>query len=193
MLVNLIGCSLSAANGLTTPYIGYLELDVELCGKLMPQCRVMVAQDPPGGLSVQVPGVLVMNVIRRCYRDLFGQHSFALFDLPSVFEAPELVVQALQKYHHASVQAPQYTAGRTKIGGRKVCCIPGGVMKIVEATCSEQYSSTTVLFEPLDSGLPAGLLADCQSWFHRCFVLPRTWMGLMLSAFLQESVRYHLA
>lgn len=33
-------------------------------------------------------------------------------------------------------------------------------MKLVAATCSSQYSSGTVLFEPLDSGLPAGLLAS---------------------------------
>lgn len=33
-------------------------------------------------------------------------------------------------------------------------------MKIVAATCSEQYSGTTVLFESLDSGQPAGLLAS---------------------------------
>lgn len=115
---------LRAANGLTIPYIGYLELDVELCGKRMPRCGVLVVKDPPGGLSVQVPGVLGMNVIRRCYRDLFEQHG--LFDLPSVFEAPELVVQALQKCHHASVQAPQDAAGRAKVRGRKVCRIPGG-------------------------------------------------------------------
>lgn len=33
-------------------------------------------------------------------------------------------------------------------------------MKIVAATCSEQFSGSTVLFEPLDSGLPSGLLAS---------------------------------
>ncbi len=33
-------------------------------------------------------------------------------------------------------------------------------MKIITATCSEQYSGGTVLFEPLESGLPAGLLAS---------------------------------
>ena len=33
-------------------------------------------------------------------------------------------------------------------------------MKIVAATCSEQYSQASVLFEPSESGLPAGLLAS---------------------------------
>lgn len=33
-------------------------------------------------------------------------------------------------------------------------------MKIVAATCSEKYSGPTALFEPLDSGLPPGLLGS---------------------------------
>ena len=151
---------LRAANGLAIPYIGYLELEIELCGKLMSQCGVLVVKDPPGGVSAQVPGVLGMNVIRRCYRELFGQHGLALFELPSVFEAPEAVVQALQKCHQASVNAPQHVSGRVQVRGRKAWRIPGGMMKVVAATCSELYSGTTVLFEPLDSGLPAGLLAS---------------------------------
>lgn len=51
-----------AANGLEIPYIGYLELDVTLCGKVMPRCGVLVVKDPPDAVSV-VPGILGMNVI----------------------------------------------------------------------------------------------------------------------------------
>lgn len=36
---------LKAANGLTIPYLGYLKLDVQLCGKLMPHCGVLVVRD----------------------------------------------------------------------------------------------------------------------------------------------------
>ncbi|KAK0143575.1 hypothetical protein N1851_018314 [Merluccius polli] len=150
---------LRAANGLAIPYIGYLELDVELCGRRLPGCGILVVKDPPGCLSAQVPGVLGMNVIRKCYKELFGHHGLALFDLPVVSEAPKPVMQALQKCHQASVK-PDQSAGKVKVRGKSACRIPGGVMKIVVATCSEQYSGSTVLFEPLDSGLPAGLLAS---------------------------------
>lgn len=44
--------------------------------------------------------------------------------------------------------------------GRRACCIPGGTIKLVATTCASQYSSSVVLFEPLESGLPAGLLAS---------------------------------
>lgn len=150
---------LRAANGLAIPYIGYLELDVKLCGKFMPYCGVLVVKDPPGGAS-HVPCVLGMNIIRRCYRELFVQHGSALFGLSSVSEAPTPVLEALQKCHQASVKASKSALGAVKVRGRKAFRIPGGTMKIVPATCSEQYSTITVMFEPLDSGLPAGLLAS---------------------------------
>lgn len=51
------------ANGLAISYTGYLELEVQLCGKVMPQCWVLVIQDPPGSVPAQVPGVLGMNVL----------------------------------------------------------------------------------------------------------------------------------
>ena len=97
-----------------------------------------------------------LNIIRRCYRELIGQHGLALFDLPAVAEAPESVTQALQKCHQASAPAPRCTTGRVKVRGRKACRIPGGTVKLVVATCSVQYSGISVLFEPLDSGLPVG-------------------------------------
>lgn len=78
---------LRAAKGLAIPYIGYLELEVQLCGKLMPHCGVLVVRDPPGGVPAQVPGILGMNVIRKCYQELFGQHGLALFLKPCVSEA----------------------------------------------------------------------------------------------------------
>ncbi|XP_041853008.1 uncharacterized protein LOC121647552 [Melanotaenia boesemani] len=149
---------LRAANGLAIPYIGYLELDVELCGRFMSGCGVLVVRDPPGGTSSQAPGVLGMNIIRKCYGELFGQHGLALFDQPPVSETSETVRQSLQRCHQASITAHR-GVGKVKVRGKGACRIPGGVMKVVAAPCSEQYSGGTVLFEPLDSGLPAGLLA----------------------------------
>lgn len=121
---------------------------------------MLVVKDPAGDVSSQVPGVLGMNVICKCYRELFRQHGMASFDLPVVSTASEWVVQALQKCHQAQVWAPQALPGLIKVRGSKACRIPGGSMKIVAVTCSEQYSGGTVMFEPLDRGLPAGLLAS---------------------------------
>lgn len=43
---------------------------------------------------------------------------------------------------------------------RRVWRIPGGTLQLVTAICSEQFLHDTVLFEPPESGLPAGLLAS---------------------------------
>lgn len=43
---------LSAANGLTIPYVGYLELDVQLCGKTITKQGVLVVRDAPNSVSL---------------------------------------------------------------------------------------------------------------------------------------------
>ncbi|TWW67321.1 Retrovirus-related Pol polyprotein from transposon opus, partial [Takifugu flavidus] len=119
---------LRAANGLAIPYVGYLELEVELCGKVIPCCGILVVKDPPGASSS--PGILGMNVIRRCYQELFGVFGSSLFESPFVSGAPGPVVAALQKCHQTAVQP------------------------------NLRFSGQSVLFEPPQSGLPAGLLAS---------------------------------
>ena len=39
---------LRAANGLEIPYVGYVELDVTVFGKAVPQRGILVVKDPPG-------------------------------------------------------------------------------------------------------------------------------------------------
>lgn len=72
-------------------------------------------------MSSQVPIMLGMNVISRCYRELFGQHGLALFDLPVISGAPKSVVQALHKCHQASEKALQAASGKVRVRGE---CLP---------------------------------------------------------------------
>ena len=150
---------LRAANGLEIPYVGYLELNVVLCGKVIPRCGVLVVKDPPGTVS-SVPGILGMNVIRNCYRELFGTHGSSLFASPPVSHAPGPIFEALQQYHQSSVSKPNPCTGTVRVGGEWTIRIPGGVLRLVASTCPEQASDQAVLFEPLESGLPCGLLAS---------------------------------
>lgn len=117
---------------------------------------------PPCGGPAQVPGVLGMIVLHKCYHELFGQHATTLFSQPCISEGPEPVMPALQQCHRATVTALRDSPGRAKVIGKRAWWTPSpftGVMKIA-ATCSEQFSGTSVLFEPLNSGLPVGLLAS---------------------------------
>ncbi len=74
--------------------------------------------------------------------------------------ASQVVFQALQYCHQASLQSPTEVTGKVKVRGPQAGRISGGMMKMVAATCSENFSSGVALFEPLESGLPAGLLAS---------------------------------
>lgn len=44
----------TAANGLSIHYLGYIELDIELCGQVISNCGGLVVRDPPGGLCDQI-------------------------------------------------------------------------------------------------------------------------------------------
>ena len=150
---------LRAANGLAIPYVGYTESDVELCGKLMPSCGILVVKDPPSGLNSKVPGVLGMNVLRKCYREFFEQYGQSLFEVPSLTQAPTSLLQAFQRCHQVETQ-PSTNLGRVKARGGRACRVPVGSMMLVPSTCSAQYASGIVLFEPSESGLPPGLLVS---------------------------------
>lgn len=54
---------LSAANGLAIPYVGYLELDVQLCGRVILKRGILGVRDPPHSVH-SVPGVLGINIIK---------------------------------------------------------------------------------------------------------------------------------
>ena len=68
--------TLTAANGLDIPYVGYCEADVECCGKSIEKRGILVVQDPPNASSQRrkatVPGLLGRNVIGKC-QDILKQ------------------------------------------------------------------------------------------------------------------------
>lgn len=84
-----------------------------------------------------------------------------------------------------------------QIRATQAVSILGGTMKLIASTCSEQLAGQTVLFEPPESGLPAGLLASpCLVQVIRgtayvpvvnvgvtdILLYPRTSLGLLSSA-----------
>lgn len=89
---------LCADNGLAIPYIGYMELDVELCVKIVPENGILVVRAPRGGMCAQVLGVLGMNVLPGT---LWLR---TLFDPLPVVEVPGFVNPALQHCHEIKSQ-----------------------------------------------------------------------------------------
>lgn len=64
--------TLTAANGLNFPYVGYFELDVEALGVTIPKLGILVVEDSVDDVTRQrkqeVPGLLGMNVIGQVRR-----------------------------------------------------------------------------------------------------------------------------
>lgn len=110
-------------------------------------------------MSTQVPGILGMNIIRKCYQELFGEYGPSLFQMNSG-SFPSFLMDAMEKCHTASPQAPLAPLGKVRVRGKRACQVPGGAMKIVTATCSEPFSNSMVLLKPPEFSLPAGLLAS---------------------------------
>ena len=87
--------------------------------------------------------------------------------------------------------------GTVRVWGKQVVRTPGGVMKLASSTCSQQFSGQSMLFEPSESGLPAGLLAShclvqivrgtvyvpvVSVWTTQVILYPRTILGILGAA-----------
>ncbi len=108
----------------------------QLCGRIVPRYGVLVVGDTPGGIRFRVPGVLGMNVLWRCYQELFGQHGPALFDFTLVSIAPLSVFQTLQHCHQSSEQPPAECMTKVKMHCPRACRVTGSPIKLVVATCA---------------------------------------------------------
>ena len=73
--------TLRAANGFEIPYLGYLELDVEVDRRKIPWCEVLVLKDIPATANQrrEVPGLLGTNVLAQIpkFGDLLQQKTRA--------------------------------------------------------------------------------------------------------------------
>ena len=62
---------LTAANGLAIPYVGYLEVDVEALGVMIPRRGILVVKSPASQEARQrkkiIPGLIGMNIIAQLH------------------------------------------------------------------------------------------------------------------------------
>lgn len=110
-----------------------------------------------------MPGLLGMNIIRRCYEELFVQLGPDLFEFPLLKSAGPGWKKALSEYHAIESLNEQGYLGKAKVKGRPVR-IPAGSMKFISIVCPSSATTTlpSVLLEPLEDGnsLPAGVLTS---------------------------------
>ncbi|KAL2085708.1 hypothetical protein ACEWY4_019028 [Coilia grayii] len=156
---------LKAANGLAIPYLGYIELDLEVLGKLLPKIGVLVVRDSLDPTTSQqkrgIPGLLGMNAISRCYQELFKEHGQNLFKCPPVQAADVGWRQALSECQSLERLSDSGYLGKAVVQPGPALRVPAGCLKFVPVTCSILGSITSCFLEPLLYGegrLPSNLL-----------------------------------
>lgn len=157
---------LKAANGLAIPYLGYIELDLEVLGKVLPKIAVLIVADALDPTTRQqkmtVPGLLGMNAISRCYQELFEEHGKNLFHCPLIQTAENGWKQALSECQVVERLSSSGGIGKAVVQPGPALRIPAGCLKFVNATCSLVPGFITSCFlEPLPYGegrLPPNLL-----------------------------------
>ena len=152
--------ALKAANGLAIPYVGYLELDVQVLGKQIPSRGILVIKDTACTPQQHaVPGLLGMNVVIECYRELFIEHGEALFASLSTIRADVSWGSALRHCHRLEA-CPVLPEGRVRVLDKAGEFIPAGSVKFVQVNCPKVPHAPTksMLLEPGGSDLAPGLL-----------------------------------
>uniref|UniRef100_A0A3B1KDF0 Gypsy retrotransposon integrase-like protein 1 n=1 Tax=Astyanax mexicanus TaxID=7994 RepID=A0A3B1KDF0_ASTMX len=158
---------LKAANGLEIPYVGYVEADVCLLGKVLPKMGILITKSVPEAhrhLSKKViPGLVGMNIIGQCYQELFLQHGQALFKVPNVQQAGKVWQQALFECQNLEHISQSGRVGLVRVQQGPAVRVPAGSMAFISAACHDGlgFIVSTGLLEPVsfvDGQLPCDLL-----------------------------------
>ena len=151
--------SLSGAHGLDIPYLGYFTADVEAValGKTIPQRGILVVKDPVGQAAKErkliVPGLLGMNVIRKCYQ--LSCHANVLSPSPT----PVLGWQ--HAFAACRSQQAVMAGAKTFVSAASPFTVPAGALCFVPASGPRSLSRATVVVEALgldEGSLPGGLV-----------------------------------
>ena len=145
---------LTAANGLPIPYLGYIEIDITVMGRVWPQMGLLITRDPSPTAQPREgpPGLLGMNVIRHCFHDLFGMYGDALFSSPEVKAAEPGWGAALAQCQRLVQAEETGYVGRavTPPGGAQK--VAAGTLKWVVAHCNQVATIGHAYLEPSQAG-----------------------------------------
>ena len=145
---------ITAANGLSIPYLGYVELDIQILGHCFPGMGFLVVKDPPGenmrSRKEQVPGVIGCNILRNISQVMKGK-------TPS--DQPDL--QDVLSYFSHEVDREVETS-LVRVAGKEKILLPARSVKVIKCTGRTTRMGTEkgALVERLDAqcnNAPAGV------------------------------------
>ena len=142
---------LTAANGLEIPYVGYLELDVEALGVMIPRRGILVVKSPASQEARQrkkkIPGLLGMNIIAQLHEPFKN----GKVETSSGWSKVLKITSSAQSI---SVR------GFAKVAGKSQIRVPAGSVSVlrINGWQGPQTRNTAALVEPLSGQVPGNLV-----------------------------------
>ncbi|XP_016331053.1 uncharacterized protein LOC107679859 [Sinocyclocheilus anshuiensis] len=144
---------ITAANGLPLPYLGYVELDIQVMGLTIPGCGFLVIRDQNDGETDSAPpGILGMNIAQWCKQLILAEFDNALEGtLDADWRA------ALNRVQEA---APVGANSVVRVAGTRKSYVPAASVATIKARAHKELAENRNLrlFEPGKASLPGGLV-----------------------------------
>lgn len=144
---------LTAANKLPLPYLGYVELDIDVMGLAIPECGFLIISDNnTDKTDTSPPGIIGMNIVKRCRE--FG---ISEFDTTLGEEFSPVWKEAFLRAQEAEPVGKMFIA---RAAGQQKVHIPASSIATVYARGHRKQfdRDTTMLLEPGNTPLPSGLV-----------------------------------
>lgn len=146
---------ITAANKLPLPYLGYVELDIEVMGITIPECGFLIVKnDSTAGneLDSSPPGIIGMNIAKRCKELILAEFDAALGgELDSDWR------EAFQRVQETEIIAKTAMA---RVAQKDKCHLPAQSVSTIYARGPKRHSSdrSTLVLEPGNTPLPGGVI-----------------------------------
>lgn len=145
--------NITAANKLPLPYLGYVELDIEVMGVTIPSCGFLIVCDQGDeGADHSPPGILGMNIAQRCKQLILAEFDSAF---AGTLDSDWRV--AFNKVLEAAVIGPISTV---RVAGNLKTRVPAASISTIQVRVHKQLSINhgVMVLEPTGMTLPGGLV-----------------------------------
>ena len=144
---------LTAANKLPLPYLGYVELDIQVMGLTIPECGFLIIKDDdPNEPDPSLHGIIGMNIAKRCRQLMLSEVDTTLRgELDSVWREAFNRVQEAELIEKMSM---------ARVASKHKVHVPASSVATVYARGRKTHTEggTIMLLEPGNTPLPGGLI-----------------------------------